>query len=323
MKIAVMVNQENFVRYTAPGAIPEDWELIHLGNGRPDEDRLIATDADAILADPMCPVSARVIGAMRHLKLVQSQGVGFNLFDLEAAKNAGVYVANCAGANASAVAEQAILLMLTLLRNFKENDAMVFAAKQIEAKTRCFERGLVELGDCHVGIVGMGAIGRETAKRLRAFGSRISYYGRHEAAGCEFPLLPLDTLYAECDIISLHVPATPETALMLGEAAIGRMKRGALVINTARGEVLDQEAVCRALLDGRLGGVGLDTFTPEPVTPGNPLLSLPAELRWKVALSPHIGGITAGSFYRYFSMIWSNMRRVNDSLRPANVVNGL
>lgn len=323
MRIAVMVNKANMVRYTAPDAIQKDWELVFLGNGIPDDENIIATDADAILADPMCPVSARVMNGMKHLKLVQSQGVAFNLFDLKAAKQAGIFVSNCAGANASAVAEQAILLMLALLRNFKENDAMVFAAKQIEAKTRCFEDGLVELGDCHVGIIGMGAIGRETAKRLQAFGSRVSYYGRHPASNCELPLLPLDALYASCDIISLHVPVTPETTSMIDDNTINKMKRGAVVINTARGEIIDQDAVCRAIIDGRLSGVGLDTFSPEPVTPHNPLLALPAQLRRKVALSPHIGGITAGSFHRYFDIIWSNMRRINEGKIPVNIVNGL
>ena len=322
MKVAVMLNKANFERYTAAGAIPADWELFHIGNGAPDEEKIIATDADAIVADPMCPVSARVITGLKHLKLVQSQGVGYNLFDLEAAKNAGVYVANCAGANASAVAEQAILLMLALLRNYKENDAMVFAARQIEAKTRCFENGLVELGSCHVGIVGMGAIGRETAKRLEAFGSRISYFNT-SVKDCGYPLLPLDDLYARCDIISLHVPVTPATVNMISDGALNKMKRGALLINTARGEVVDQEAVCRALLDGRLGGVGLDTYTPEPVTPDNPILSLPEHVRGRVALSPHIGGITAGSFFRYFDIVWSNIKRIQNGERPVNIVNGL
>lgn len=323
MKVAIMVNKANFERYTAPDAIPADWELAHIGNGAPDEDKIIATDADAILADPMCPVSAKVIGGLKHLKLIQSQGVGFNLFDLEAAKKAGVYVANCAGANASAVAEQAILLMLALLRHFRENEEMVFAAKQIEAKTRCFENGLVELGSCRVGIVGMGAIGRETAARLKAFGSRVSYYGRHAAENCEFPLLPLDELYAQCDIVSLHVPVSPETAGMIDDRAIAKMKPGALLINTARGEIVDQDAVCRALEDGRLGGYGTDTYTPEPVTKDNPLLSLPEAARGKVALSPHIGGITAGSFFRYFDIVWKNMRRVEAGEKPVNIVNGL
>ncbi len=323
MKVVIMVNKANFERYAAPGAVPADWELIHMGNGVPDEDRIIATNADAILADPMCPVSERVIAGMKNLKLIQSHGVGFNLFNLEAAKKAGVFVANCAGANASAVAEQAILLILALLRNFKENDQMVFAARQIEAKTRCFEEGLSELGDCHVGIVGMGAIGRATAKCLQEFGSRVSYYARHPAEDCHFPLMPLDELYATCDIISLHVPVSPETIKMIDVTAINKMKRGALLINTARGEILDQEAVCRALLDGQLGGVGLDTFTPEPVTPDNPFLSLPKEARSRMALSPHIGGITAGSFHRYYAIVWENIKMISEGRRPRHIVNGL
>ncbi len=323
MKIAIMVNKANFDRYSSAESVPESWELIHLGNSGLNDEKIIATDADAILADPMCPVSAKVIASMKNLKLVQSQGVGFNLFDTEAAKKAGVYAANCAGANAAPVAEQAILLMLALLRKFKENENMVLDAKQIEAKTMCFENGLVELGDCHVGIVGMGAIGRELAKRLKAFGSRISYYDMFEAKGCEFPLLTLDEIYEQCDIISLHVPVTPETTMMINDSSINKMKRGAIIINTARGEILDQEAVCRALIDGRLGGAGLDTYMPEPVKPDNPFLLLPEDAKRKLALSPHIAGITAGSFYRYFDIVWDNMKRISEGQKPKNVVNGL
>ena len=169
----------------------------------------------------------------------------------------------------------------------------------------------------------MGAIGRELAKRLAAFGSRISYFDTFIPANCEYPLLSLDEIYAQCDIISLHVPVTPETTNMICDASINKMKRGALVINTARGEIVDQEAVCRALADGRLGGLGLDVLTPEPVTPDNPILNLPEELRRKVALSPHIAGITAGSFYKYFETVWSNMRKLAEGQRPKNIVNGL
>ncbi|NLL38328.1 MAG: GyaR protein [Clostridiales bacterium] len=321
MKVAIMVNRTNLERYTAPGAIPADWELIHLGNGAIDEEKIIATDADAILVDPMCTVSAKVINGMKHLKLIQSQGVGYNYIDIDEARRAGVFVANCAGANASAVAEQAVLLMLALLRSFRENEDMVFASRQIEAKTRCFENGLMELGDCHIGIIGMGAIGCATARLLKAFGSTVSYFSRHEVPDCGFSLLSLDELYAQCDIISLHVPVNSETIGMINNTAINKMKRGAIIINTARGEIVDQEAVCRALIDGRLGGYGTDTYTPEPVTPDNPLLALPPAARRKVALSPHIGGITAGSFYRYFDIIWTNMKRVSEGQRPVNIVN--
>ncbi len=323
MKVAVLVNRANCERYTAPNAIPADWELVHLGNGTPDEDKIIATNADAILVDAMCPISAKVINGLKNLKLVQSQGVGFNFIDIEAAKKAGVYVANCAGANATAVAEQVILLMLAVLRNLIENHNMVFEAKQIEAKNRCFESGLRELGGCHVGIVGFGAIGREVAKRLDAFGCRISYYDLFEAKGVNYPRLSLEEIYAQCDIISLHVPVTPETVNMINDNTINKMRRGVIIINTARGEIIDHEALCRALIDGRVGGAGLDTLSPEPVQADNPILQLPADVRNKVILSPHIAGITAGSFYRYYEIAWGNLRKVSAGERPINVVNGL
>lgn len=323
MKVAVLINKANCERYTAPGAVPADFELVHLGNGAPDEEKIIATNADAIFVDSMLPISARVINEMKNLKLIQAQGVGFNFIDTEAAKKAGVYVSNCAGGNATAVAEQVILLMLAVLRNLVENHNMVFAAKQIEAKNRCFENGIRDLGDCHVGIVGFGAIGREAAKRLEAFGCRISYYDLFEAKGVSYPRLSLDEIYAQCDIISLHVPVTPETTNMINDETINKMKKDAIIINTARGEIIDQEALCRALIDGRLGGAGLDTLSPEPVQADNPILNLPEGARNKVVLSPHIAGITTGSFFRFFDTAWGNIRKVAAGERPKNIVNGL
>ena len=323
MKVAVLVNKANCERYTAPGVVPSDWELTHLGNGTPDEDKVIATDADAILVDSMSPVSARVINGLKNLKIIQTQGVGYNFVDTEAAQKAGVFVSNCAGANASAVAEQVILLMLAVLRNAVVNHNMVFAAKQIEAKNHCFESGLRELGDCHVGIVGFGAIGKEVAKRLDAFGCRISYFDIFEANGVKYSRLTLDEIYAQCDIISLHVPVTPDTVNMINDETLAKMKPGAIIINTARGDIVDHEALCRALESGRLGGAGLDTLAPEPVTADNPILKLSDEAKGRVVLSPHIAGITAGSFCRYYDIAWSNIRRVSVGERPKNVVNGL
>lgn len=323
MKVAVLVNKTNVEKYTVPGAVPPDWEIIHLGNGLPDIAKITATGADALLVDPILPITSELIKGLPQLKLIQSQGVAFNCIDLDAAKDAGVYVCNCAGVNAVSVAEQAILLMLAILRRFSENEDMVFAARQEEAKNNCFENGLTELGDCHVGIVGMGAIGRALAKRLTPFGSQISYFDTFIPADCEYPLLSLDELYAQCDIITLHVPVLPSTVHMINETAINKMKKGVIIINTARGELVDQEALCRALIDGRVGGAGLDTLSPEPVQPDNPLLALPEHKRTKVALSPHIGGITANSFYRSFDMIWENMKRISEGKRPSNIVNGL
>lgn len=320
MKIAILVDKANFDRYSNAESVPADWELIHFGNQTPDEDAIIASGADAILADPMVPVSGRMIRSMPNLRLIQSQGVGYNLFDLEAARQQGVWVANCAGANASAVAEQAIMLMLALLRNLKEFDRMVFEARQAEAKGRCFNDGVKELQSCHVGVLGYGAIGRETAARLKAFGSRVSYYDvvMHPESGLTY--LPLEKIYSDCDIISLHMPVTPETTGMINAAAFAKMKPTALLINTARGEIVDQEALCQAIINGKLGGAGLDTLSPEPVTKDNPVLNLPENVRDRVVLSPHIGGITEGSFRRYFEIIWENMRRVAAGQKPINIV---
>lgn len=110
---------------------------------------------------------------------------------------------------------------------------------------------------------------------------------------------------------------------MIDEAAFNKMKPGAILINTARGELVDQEALCRALSDGRLGGAGIDTLYPEPVQADNPLLNLPQEVRKKVALSPHIGGITAGCFRRGYTNFWNNVRIISEGGRPFNIVNGL
>ena len=164
MKIAILLDEDNFNRYASPEKLPEDYELRFFGNKEPDEEAIAAFDPAVIVADPMTPVRGSLIARLPSLKLIQSQGVGFHLFDLAAARSRGIPVCNCAGANAGAVAEQAVLLMLALLRNLKEFDRMVFEARQAEAKGRCFRSGITELRDCHVGILGFGA----TPSRNRA-----------------------------------------------------------------------------------------------------------------------------------------------------------
>lgn len=321
MKIAILLDEDNFNRYASPEKLPEDYELRFFGNKEPDEEAIAAFDPAVIVADPMTPVRGSLIARLPGLRLIQSQGVGFHLFDLEAARSRGIPVCNCAGANAGAVAEQAVLLMLALLRNLKEFDRMVFEARQAEAKGRCFRSGITELRDCHVGILGFGAIGRATAELLRAFGSRVSYWNRTPKPESGFDYLPFDRLLSECDIVSVHLAVAPETAGIIGERALSLMKPGSILINTARGEIVDQEALRSSIESGHLLGAGLDTLSPEPVTADNPLLQLPPALRERLVLSPHIGGITAGSFRRYFGIIWENARRVAAGETPQNIVN--
>ena len=323
MKIALLINRENFEKYSAW----EDagWELIHMGNGVLENEQIIATGADVIIADAVVKVEADVIEGMPELKLIHSQGVAFNAIDLEAAKKGTVYVCNNAGMNARSVAEQAILLMLSLVKSFRHNEDMVYNGRQMEAKTACFVEGLPELYGRSVGIVGLGAIGRELSGILNAFNCKVFYYdylGDMKVPYAEF--LPLEELYKNSDIVSLHAPVTPETENMINSESLKLFRHGAILINTARGELADHLAVVDALKSGQLSGFGTDTLAPEPVLPDNPfLVALPEALRSRVALSPHIAGITAGFFNRAYAHIRRNIEAIADGQRPDCVVNGL
>ena len=323
MKIALLINKDNFEKYSAWG--DAGWELVHLGNGEMDKDRLIATGADALVVDAVVKVGADVIDSMPSLKLVHSQGVAYNAIDLDAAKAANVYVCNNAGMNARAVAEQAMLLILNLVKSFRRNEDMVYDGRQMEAKTACFVDGLPELYGRSVGIVGLGAIGTELLGMLKAFGCKVFYYNRRgdiKVPDAEY--LPLDELYAKSDIVSLHAPVTAETTDMISADTLKLFKHGALLINTARGELVDHTAVVDALKSGQLGGFGTDTLAPEPVLAGNPFLTgLPEELRSRVALSPHIAGITAGFFTRAYAHIRKNIEAIASGNKPDCIVNGL
>ena len=322
MKIAMLTNRESIERFSDPALIEAGWELVFLGNGTPDAGAVAATEADVIVADSMLPVGTDIISRMPRLKLIHAQGVGYNRIDLEAAAKAGIYVCNCAGSNARAVAEQAMLLMMALLRGFRAGEEAMFSCRQTEARTAGFATPARELGDCSVGIVGFGAVGRALAGMLSAAGSRIFWYGpvRREYPGAEY--LPLDELYSSCDIVSLNLPVLAETVGMINDDALARFREGALLINTSRGELVDNEAVIRALRSGRLGGFGADTIAPEPVRPDNPFLTA-EDVRGKIALSPHIAGLTVGGFRRAYATIWKNVAAVAGGERPDNVVNGL
>jgi lactate dehydrogenase-like 2-hydroxyacid dehydrogenase len=325
MKVLLITSEERANKFYDLRSLPSDWELVFVGSFPNIEAVLAHADADFIIADAVAKVGRDIIDAMPNLKLIHSEGVGYEGFDVEAARARGICVCNCAGVNAGAVAEQAILLMLAVLRRLVEGDGMVRAAKQIVAKEQYILDGLPELGAMRVGLIGLGAAGKETAKRLQAFGSEILYTGRRrrpeeEERACGATYLPLDELLASCDIVSVHIAANKETFHYIGEKELRRMKPGAILINTARGELVDGEALARALQEGPLSAAGLDTLYPEPVQPDNPLLHLPAELHNKVTFSPHIGGTTIQNFHRAHRMIWQNLLACATGGTPENIV---
>lgn len=330
MKVLIIGNQDRYWKYM-PKDIPiaSQAEIVFCKRGSSDEEILaVGKDAVFMAADPMTQVSSNVIYNMPNLKMIHSEGVGFNGFDIQAAAKSRIYVCNCKGVNAGAVAEQAILLMLALLRNAVVGDRVEREGGQIKMKEHMMVKGIREVSDCKIGLIGFGDIAKATASRLYPFSCELYYYSLHRKDAqleqqYHAVYLPLDMLLSTCDIISLHVPVTPQTKEMVNQDFLSRMKPDAFLINTARGDLVDNLALRNALIQGTIGGAGLDTIYPEPTTKDNPLVNLPASCADRVIFSPHIGGITTSSFIRSHRMIWQGFEDVRNGKRPKNIVNGL
>jgi phosphoglycerate dehydrogenase-like enzyme len=248
------------------------------------------------------PCTAAVIGAGVKLRLIQKIGIGVNTIDLEAAKARGIPVCNLPGTNSRAVAELTLMLMLATLRRLRQFDASLRAGVWSDP---LLQDGLGELGGRTVGLVGYGAVPRLLAPVLVALGCRLIYTDRVEQEGALGTFRSLDALLAEADVVSLHVPQTAETTRMIDAAALARMKPAAVLINAARGGLVDQPALTEALRNGRLAAAGLDVFAEEPADTSAALFRLP-----NVTVTPHVAWLTTGTFDRSFSIAAENCRRL-------------
>ena len=248
------------------------------------------------------PCTAAMISAAPNLKLIQKIGVGVNTIDLQAARARGIPVCNLPGTNARAVAELALALMLATLRRVPQFDAALRAGVWLDP---AMQDGIGELGGKAVGLVGYGSIPRLLAPVLQALGCRLLYTARNPVPGALGEYRGLSGLLAEADLVSLHVPQTPETERMIDAAALARMKPGAVLINTARGGLVDQDALTHALRTGHLAAAGLDVFVHEPAAADDPLFALP-----NVVVTPHVAWITTGTFDRSFALAAENCRRI-------------
>ena len=283
-----------------------------------------APDAEILLVNPTIPVKKELIDSLPKLRLIQTEGVGFEGVDLDAARDKGIYVCNCRGVNARAVAEHAVMLMLCCLRDVINGYRDVLEGRQNDKKVYYMKtNSLRELGDCNVGFVGYGAIGREAARLTRAFGAKTLFYTPHPRQDEYAEYRPLDELLAESDIVSLNLPLTKETANMADAAFFARMKDGAILINTARGGLVNSRDLIAAIAGGKLGGAGLDVLDNEPVRRDHVLVAAPEEVRRKIIFTPHIAGVSASSFVRTYAIITDNVRRLRQGEKPVNIVNGL
>jgi len=328
MKALIIANRERYEHYYPGGPFADSLEKIYVEMDEAVESILEkAGDADFLAADAIAPVTKELIDGMPNLKVIHSEGVAFNLIDCEAAAGRGVYVCNNAGVNAKAVAEQTILLMLMVKRQAIRSHNAAMEGHQIEEKLRMMG-SIDELGKCSVGLIGFGNIAKATAKLLNAFGSQVFYYTpERKSAELEqeynAAYMDLPEMRRTCDIISIHVPVTPETTGMIDAEFFDSMKNTAVLINTARGEIVDNEALADALIKGKIAGAGLDTIAPEPVPADHILLHLPKDAQDKLTISSHIGGGTRNAFMNSHRNIWKAFEDAAAGRRPKNIVNGL
>ncbi|CAJ0731222.1 NAD(P)-dependent oxidoreductase [Ralstonia mannitolilytica] len=266
-----------------------DFEVVFAGK-QPTEDDIVALcgrHKPVAIIVRYGKVNARIMDAAGNLQVISKHGSGIDVIDQEAAAARGIAVRAAVGANAAAVAEHAWALILACAKAVPQLDARMRAGHWDKATHKS-----VELDGRTLGLVGLGAIGRRTAAIGLAFGMKVlafDPYAKEAPAGVQ--LVSLDTLYAQSDVVSLHCPLTAENRRMLNRDTLKRFKPGAILVNTARGGLIDEAALAEALASGQLRAAGLDSFEVEPMTTPHPFQGI-----GNVILSPHIGGVSDAAY---------------------------
>ena len=314
-KILFAPKQPDAVLNIARSMTPPGFELIVVDPGTP-EFYKEATDAEYYLG------LARQMGgeffrSAPKLKLVQLLSAGYDRVDVEAARKAKVPVANNGGANAIAVSEHAILLMLAVLKRLVSFHNDVVAGKW---RPSIADPPVYEMSGRTLGIVGLGNIGKKVARRAAAFDMRVQYYDiarlsedQEDALGVRFVLFT--ELLRTSDIVSLHVPLDDTTRNLIGARELAMMKKSAVIINTCRGPVIDESALYKALKDRQIAAAGLDVMVEEPPSPNHPLFTLP-----NVTLTPHSAGPTWENWTARFRNGFDNIERVAAGRAPKWVI---
>lgn len=275
----------------APQALQllQDFEIIYAGRA-PTEEDLVALcqrhDPVAIIVR-YGKVGARVMDAAPSLKVISKHGSGTDTIDKTAAQARGIQVVAAAGANAAAVAEQALALLLACAKSVVALDARMHAGHWDKATHKS-----LELGGRTVGLVGLGAIGLRFARMADAMGMRVIGFDPFaKQLPAYVTAVDLETLWRESDAVSLHCPLTDDNRGLLNAQTLAKCKRGVIVVNTARGGLIDEGDLLAALQSGQVGSAGLDSFAVEPMAAGHPFQG-----QSRLVLSPHIGGVTSDAY---------------------------
>ena len=297
--------------------LPPGMELVVVDPTKP-EFYDAAAGAEYYLGSPRHGIGNEFFRAAPKLKLVQLTSAGYDRVDLEAARKAKVPVANNGGANSVAVAEHAVMLMLAVLKKLVYHHINVAAGTWRAADFASVRTYEVE--GKRLGIIGLGNIGKKVARRVRGFDMDVRYYDvvrltedQEDALGVRFALLT--EILKTSDVVTLHVPLNDVTRKMISTRELAMMKKTAILANTCRGPVVDEDALHQALTAGTIAGAGLDVMVEEPPKKNHPLLSLP-----NVTLTPHSAGPTWDNWARAYRNGFDNIQRVMQGRAPLWVV---
>lgn len=273
-------------------------------------------DAEVVFINKV-RLTDEIFAACPNLKLVSILATGYNIVDLAAAKRRGITVCNVPGYSTRAVVQMTFALLLEICQQVGLHSGAVHTGRWQTCSDFCFwDRPLIELDGKTMGIVGYGAIGSAVGTVAQALGMKLLVTARHEKPvpeGARFVSLP--ELLAQSDVVSLHCPQTAENARMIDAGALAQMKDGAILINTARGGLLDEQAVADALRSGKLLAAGMDVVSAEPIRADNPLLTAP-----NCFLTPHIAWAPLETRRRLQAISAENLRAFLAG-KPQNVVN--
>jgi phosphoglycerate dehydrogenase-like enzyme len=297
--------------------LPPGMELVVVDPTRP-EFYDAAADAEYYLGSPRHGIGNEFFRAAPKLKLVQLTSAGYDRVDLEAARKARVPVANNGGANSVAVAEHAVMLMLAVLKKLVYHHANVVNGTWRASDFHSLRTYEVE--GKRLGIIGLGNIGRKVARRVQGFDMDVRYYDvarlsedQEDTLGVRFALF--NELLRTSDVVTLHVPLNDVTRKMISTRELGMMKRSAILINTCRGPVVDEDALHQALTSGTIAGAGLDVMVEEPPQKNHPLFTLP-----NVTFSPHSAGPTWDNWAKAYRNGFDNIQRMQSGQAPLWVV---
>ena len=300
------------------------FDLVRAGRNASEEKICeLVKDADILLTDSqhLNHVTRKIIESGTKLRLIQCHTIGFDDIDIVAARERGIPVANSAGVTAKPMAEYTIMAAAYLMKSIKYADSEFNKGNWIRGDEFSLQLMPQELGALTLGIIGCGSIGQEVARLAKAYGTRTLYHNRsrlpddvEERLNVEYA--SFDVILGKSDVLSINVPLTNSTRGMIGRDEISKMKRGAVLINTARGGIVDEGALADALREGHLRGAAVDVFENEPNIGDCPLIGLE-----NVILTPHMSARSPETIKRVPVKVCENLNRVYEGKPPLRVVN--